>query len=299
MRVFISGGTGFVGQNLSQYLLSQGHKVVATGRRATQSKIDHPFFQYISGDTTQPGSWQRSVNGADWIINLAGKSIFGRWNSAYKEDLQTSRLLTTRNIVEAISAQNPPLFFSASAVGYYGGQGDSRITEDTAPADDFLGRLAVEWEAAALAAKDKGCRVVLMRFGVVLGKEGGAYKQMVTPFKWFAGGTMGNGKQWFPWIHMADLIQAFCFIADRDDLDGPFNFCAPRPIRNKELAKTLGRTLGRPAWLPAPAMMLKLAMGEFAETLLASQRVIPERLLDAGFQFQYGDILTALEELAD
>ena len=297
MRVFISGGTGFVGQSLSEYLLSQGHKVVATGRRATQLVIDHPSFQYVSADTTQPGPWQQSVTDADWVINLAGKSIFGRWNSVYKEELQKSRLLTTRHIVDAISVQKPPLLFSASAVGYYGGRGDSRITEETSAADDFLGLLAVEWEQAALAAKDKGCRVVLTRFGVVLGRGGGAFQQMAMPFKWFVGGPMGNGQQWFPWIHMADLIHAFDFIADRNDLEGPFNFCAPQPIRNDDLAKALGRALGRPAFMPAPAIMLKLALGEFAETLLASQRVIPQRLLEAGFKFQFNDIEKAFTDL--
>lgn len=297
MQVFISGGTGFVGQNLSRHLLHQGHKVVATGRRATQLMIDHPSFQYISADTTQPGSWQQSVTEAEWVINLAGKSIFGRWNSVYKEELQTSRLLTTRNIVEAISAQNPPLFFSASAVGYYGGRSDSIITEDTTAADDFLGRLAVKWERAAMSAKEKGCRVVLTRFGVVLGKNGGAFKQMATPFKWFVGGPMSNGQQWFPWIHVADLINAIEYIAKRKELDGAFNFSAPQPVRNGDMAKALGKALSRPTFVPAPAMMLRLALGEFAETLLVSQRVIPQRLLDAGFKFRFNDIETALKDL--
>lgn len=299
MQIFISGGTGFVGWHLARRLLDQGHEVIATGRRATQPVIDHPSFQYICADTTQPGHWQQSVTDADWVINLAGKSIFGRWNRAYKEQLQESRILTTCNIVDAISTRKPPLFFSTSAVGYYGDWGEVTITEETMAADDFLGHLGVQWEEAALSAQSKGCRVVLTRFGVVLGKNGGAYQQMATPFKWFVGGSMGSGKQWFPWIHMTDLVNAFSFLADRDDLDGPFNFCAPHPVRNQELAKTLGRALGRPAWLPAPAMMLKLALGEFAETLLVSQRVMPQRLLDAGFQFQYRDIATALEELAN
>ncbi len=297
MRVFISGGTGFVGRYLARRLLGQGHEVTATGRRTTQLVIDHPSFQYVCADTTQPGSWQQSVTDADWVINLAGKSIFGRWNRAYKEALQESRILTTGNIVDAISAQNPPLFFSASAVGYYGDRGEVAITEETMASDDFLGHLGVQWEEAALSAQSKGCRVALMRFGVVLGKDGGAYQQMVTPFKWFVGGPMGSGKQWFPWIHMADLVSAVSFIAEREDLDGPFNFCAPHPVQNQELAQALGHALGRPAWLPAPALMLKLALGEFAETLLASQRVIPQRLLDAGFQFQYGDITSAFANL--
>lgn len=299
MRIFISGGTGFVGRHLVRHLLGQGHEVAATGRRATQSVVDHPLFRYICADTIQPGPWQQSVTDADWVINLAGKSIFGRWNRIYKEQLQESRLLTTRNIVDAISAQKPPLFISASAVGYYGDQGETPITEETLAADDFLGRLGVQWEEAALLAKSKGCRVVLTRFGVVLGKDGGAYLQMATPFKWFVGGPMGSGKQWFPWIHIADLVGAIGFIADRDDLDGPFNFCAPHPVRNRDLAKALGFALGRPAWLPAPAMMLKLALGEFAKTLLVSQRVIPQRLLDVGYTFQHADIAAALGDLAN
>ena len=297
MRVFISGGTGFVGQKLSRHLLDQGHEVTATGQRAAQTVIDHPRFRYVSADTTQPGSWQQSVSDAEWVINLAGKSIFGRWNVAYKTQLQQSRLLTTRHIVDAISTQHPPLFFSASAVGYYGEQGNSVITEETPAADDFLGGLAVDWEQAALEAQSKGCRVVLARFGVVLGKGGGAMEQMVTPFKWFVGGPMGSGQQWFPWIHTTDLVNAVEFIARQNDLEGPFNFCAPNPVRNTDLAKALGRALGRPALMPAPAIMLKLVLGEFADTLLVSQRVIPQRLLDAGFKFQYADIETAFTDL--
>jgi len=298
MRVFISGGTGFVGRELALHLLDQGHAVTATGRRETQSAVNHPRFHYIGTDTTQTGSWQDSVAVADWVINLAGQSILGRWNEQYKEQLRESRIQSTRNIVDALSIRHPPLFFSASAVGYYGDQGDSIITEKSAAADDFLGCLAVEWEQAALAAREKGCRVVLTRFGVVLGKEGGAFHQMVTPFRWYAGGPMGSGQQWFSWIHMADLINAFGFIAKRNDLEGPFNFCTPHPVRNRTLAKALGQALGRPALLPAPAVMLKLVLGEFAETLLVSQRMIPQRLMDSGFTFQCKDIDTALADLA-
>ncbi len=297
MKIFITGGTGFVGTYLSNYFLNKGDTVVATGTRTRQNAIDHPEFSYVSADTRVQGKWQAYVAQADMVINLAGKSIFKRWTKAYKKEIYDSRILTTRHLVEALPKEKPVDLFSTSAVGYYGGRGDDLITENEPPADDFLGQIGRDWEQEAMVAKAYNHRVVLMRFGVVFGKGGGAFKQMVSVFKRFAGGPIGDGRQWFPWIHIQDVAGAIDFIFKNRSLDGAFNFCSPHPLRNREVARAFGRALKRPAGFPAPGFMLRLVLGEFAETLLASQRVTPDRLLKAGFNFQFPRLDGALSDL--
>ena len=236
----------------------------------------------------------------DWIINLAGASIFGRWNAAYKQEIVESRIRSTRNLVIALAGGNRrQLFCSTSAVGYYGPRGDEVLTEESPQDSDFLARLGADWEAEALKARELGLRVVITRFGIVLGRGGGALGQMAPMFRRFLGGPLGSGKQWFSWIHQGDLARAFSFIAEHPEIHGPVNFTAPNPVRNRDLARALGRALRRPAWLPAPGFMIRLAMGELAESLLTGQRVIPKRLLDAGFKFNFPTIEAALKDLLD
>jgi uncharacterized protein (TIGR01777 family) len=186
---------------------------------------------------------------------------------------------------------------STSAVGYYGNRGEAALDETVPPGDDFLARLAVDWEAAAQAAQKKGVRVALMRFGVVLGRGGGALSQMLPAFRMFAGGPLGSGRQWFPWIHMADLLGAVQFLLEHEDARGPFNFCSPGIVRQKAFARQLGSVLNRPAVMPAPAPMLRLMMGEMATLLLASQKMVPARLLAEGFSFQFDEVHAALVDL--
>ena len=271
--------------------------MLATGSRPDQSSVNHRAFTYIPADTTIPGEWQTQASQADLVINLAGRSIFKRWTPAYKKELIDSRILTTKNVVTALPNDRPMVFFSTSAVGFYGDRGDRVITEIESPADDFLGGLAVEWEKEARLAAKKGHRVILMRFGVVLGRGGGAFKQMAAVFKRFTGGPIGDGRQWFPWIHIEDVARAIGHILDHDQLDGAFNLCAPNPLENKLVARAFGRALKRPAALPAPAFMLRIVLGEFANTLLASQRVVPERLSQEGFTFRYPHLDDALSNL--
>jgi len=297
MNLLIAGASGFVGSHLSRLLLDKGWAVTGLGTSRQPPQLPEGNYTWISADTTRPGNWQTAVPAADVIINLAGRTIFKRWSKAYKQQMLDSRILTTRNLVAALPANSGATFLSTSAVGYYGSRGEEILTEASAPGADFLAGLSVDWEKEALAAEEKGARVALMRFGIVLAAGGGALGKMVPAFRMFAGGPVGDGRHWFPWIHMADLIGAIELLIDRKDLDGPFNFVAPNPQRNGEFAKTLGKVLGRPAVLPAPAFMLRLLMGEMGGVLLSSQRAVPDRLTQAGFQFQYPEAAPALADL--
>jgi uncharacterized protein (TIGR01777 family) len=297
MKILITGGLGFVGSNLSDYLLEKGHTVVALGRSATHSHITSDRYDYISADTSQPGDWQEALGDVNAVVNLVGKSIFKRWSENYKKQIYDSRILTTRNIVNALPQDESIVLCSASGAGYYGNRGDDLLKEDEKPGDDFLASVSIDWEAEALKAADKGIRVAVMRFGVILGKNGGALAKMIPAFKSFVGGPIGNGLQWFPWMHLTDLMAAILFIIETPQVSGPVNFCAPNPTRNRELASTMGEVLSRPAFMPAPAFMIRTLLGEFGNVLLDSQRTIPDKLLSHGFEFQYPDIRSAIMEV--
>ena len=186
---------------------------------------------------------------------------------------------------------------SASGAGYYGIRADDILDEDQPPGDDFLARVSIDWEKEALQAADKGIRVVTMRFGVILAKNGGALSMMIPVFKAFIGGPIRNGRQWFPWIHLDDLMAALMLIFEHPDINGPLNFCAPHPVTNRELATSLGKILHRPAIVPAPAFMMRMVLGEFSQVLLGSQRTVPRKLLHHGFEFRYPEVSTALEAI--
>ncbi|MGE5253255.1 MAG: TIGR01777 family oxidoreductase [Planctomycetaceae bacterium] len=294
MKIFITGGTGFVGKSLAPALVRSGHEVSILTR---SGKGDLPGISWIGGDPTQRGKWQEAVQEHGVIINLAGASIFTRWTEEAKRRIRDSRILTTRHLLEAMEGGKGKTFFSTSAVGYYGFHGDEELTEDSPPGGDFLALLARDWEAEAREAEKKGCRVVITRFGIVLGEKGGALGQMIPLFRKYLGGPLGSGKQWFSWIHIEDLTRAFLFLVEHPELSGPVNFTAPNPVRNKELARALGRVLGRPAFLPAPGFLLRMVLGEFGSILLEGQRVLPRKLLQAGFQFRYPEIDGALRQV--
>ncbi len=298
MKVFMTGGTGFVGTYLSQDLARHGHTITILTRRVQPPAPARPGINFLTGDPTQDKPWMVVVPEHDWIINLAGASIFTRWTEALKKEIFASRVRTTHNLVTALAAgDRRQLLCSTSAVGYYGPRGEEELTEDSPASDGFLGGLALAWEAEALKAQDLGVRVVITRFGIVLGRDGGALGQMVPMFKKFLGGPLGSGKQWFSWIHQQDHARAFRFVADHLELTGPVNFTAPHPVRNRDLTKALARILHRPAVLTAPEFMLRLVLGEFADTLLTGQKVLPQRLLDAGFHFTFPTIEAALADL--
>jgi len=294
MKIFITGGVGFVGSHLSNLLLSRGHTVTAVGRRSTQELINHPNFHYISADTSQKGAWQEALAEVDAVFNLAGITIFKRWSESYKKLIYDSRILTTQNLVESLPKEKGITLASTSATGYYGSRGDDLLAEGEPHGDDFLARIGKDWEAEAFRAEKKGIRVVAARFGIVLGKGGGAMGKMIPAFRFGLGGPLGDGMQWFPWIHMDDLLSAFLFVLENQDITGPVNFCAPNPIRNRDLAKAMGRVLKRPSFMPAPAFMIRLILGEFGNVFLYSQRAVPEKLLSYGFSFKYPDITAAI-----
>jgi hypothetical protein len=297
MHVFITGGLGFVGRHLSQTLLDEGHTVTASGRTRNPRGIDHPEFHYLSADTTREGAWQETAQKVDAAVNLAGVSIFNYWTESHKQKMVDSRILTTRNLVGALTAGTAKVLCSASAVGYYGHRGDGELTEAHPPGDDFLARLAVDWEKEARAAETQGVRVTLARFGIVLDRDGGAMEKMLPAFRLFVGGPLGDGRQWFPWIHRQDLVDAMMFCLTGDEVRGPVNFCAPEPVRNETLAKTLGDVLNRPAIMRVPGFVIRKALGDLGDALLSSQRAVPERLQQLGFRFNYPDLRSALEDI--
>jgi uncharacterized protein (TIGR01777 family) len=298
MKVLVTGGRGFVGTFLCRELARHGHEVTILSRRETLPDPAYPAISFLTGNPTREGPWMSVVPDHDWIINLAGASVFTRWSAAHKQEIYDSRILTTRNLVAALAqGDRGQLFCSTSAIGYYGPRGDEDLTEESPPGDDFLARLTRDWEAEALKARDLGVRVVVTRFGLVLGPDGGVLGQMAPLFKFFLGGPVGSGAQWFSWIHRLDHARAFLFLKDHPEIHGPVNFTAPQPVRNRELVRALGRVLRRPSFLPAPAFMLRLILGEFAQVVLTGQKVLPQKLLATGFNFAFPTIDEALENL--
>jgi len=297
VKVLITGGLGFVGTQLAVGLLGRGDTVTIADH-ALQPKPSTPKgVNYISSDTTRRGAWQDEVGRQDAIINLAGASIFSRWSKKRKKLIYDSRIFTTRNIVDALPKDTGAVLCSTSAVGYYGFRGDEELVEGDSPGNDFLARICVDWEGEASKAVDKGVRVAATRFGIVLGKSGGAVGQMMPLFQAYLGGPLGSGEQWFSWIHMDDLLRAIFFVLDAEDITGPVNMCSPNTVRNKELAKALGKALSRPSFFKTPAFLVRLILGEFGTMLTKGQRVLPAKLLDKGFVFQYPDIAGALSEV--
>jgi len=299
MKILVTGGTGFVGTQLTSRLIQDNHEVTILSRSAKRSGEIPSGISYLQGDPTQKGPWQEAIKNHDAAINLAGASIFAKWTEEHKKAIRESRVSTTRNIVEGIPSRSQKqfTFFSTSAVGYYGFCGDEELTEESPHGDDFLARIALEWEGEALKAKEKGARVVITRFGIVMGERGGALGQMIPLFKKYIGGPIGSGRQWFSWVHIKDLAEAFSFLLKYPEISGPVNVCSPNPVRNKDLAKALGRAFHRPSFMPAPGFMIKLVLGEFGSVILEGQRVIPKRLMDSGFTFQYPEIDKALQEI--
>ena len=297
VRYFITGGSGFVGRYLTDVLLGDGHEVMVLTRSAT-GRPGRPGLTWVEGDPTVEGDWQSLAGGADVCVNLAGASIFGRWTDDYKRRMQDSRILTTRNLVAGMAGgSDGKVLISTSAVGFYGFLGDEAVDEAAPPGDDFLAALCRDWEAEAYRAAERGVRVVITRFGIVLGKRGGALAQILRPFKFFMGGKLGSGRQWFSWIHQDDLCRAISFLATQGGVEGPFNLTAPQAVTNRHLAKAVGRVLHRPSFMPTPGFVLRMVLGEFGSVLLEGQRVIPDKLIKAGFEFKYPGLDTALTDL--
>lgn len=298
MKIFMTGGSGFVGHHLAMALLEDGHQITTVGRSNKPTTLsEHQSVTFLQADTTKSGDWQNSVAGHDIVINLAGKSIFTYWTKKVEEQIYNSRVLTTRNLAASLTGASDTVFFSTSALGYYGDRGEDVLTEEEPPGDDFLATVCRDWESEALKVQTDRIRVVVTRFGIVLDRDGGAMSSMIPAYKFFLGGRLGSGRQWFPWIHLQDLIAAYRFAIKHPDISGPVNWCAPHPVRNIDLTKTLANKLNRPVMLPTPAFVLTTLLDGFGKAMLCSQRAQPALLQKAGFQFDYGDIDSALEQI--
>lgn len=284
MKVCILGGTGFIGGYLAEYYLNKGAKVFLLVRNPTKVRILKPGVEVVLGDAQRKGDWQKVIPEMDYVINLVGETIFKRWTPDYKKRIWDSRILSTRRVVEALTEKN--VFFNASAVGYYGDGGEVELTEESPMGKMWVSDLCKTWEDEALKGEEIGARVIVGRFGIVLGKGGGMLSVILPFFRLGLGGRLGSGKQWFPWIHVEDLVRAIDFLFEKG-ARGVFNITAPNPIRNLEMTKIIGKILRRPTIFPVPKFALKLLYGELAEVILASARVIPKKLLEMDFIFKY------------
>lgn len=294
MHFIITGATGFIGRPLVQELVRRGHRVTALTRDGQRAQAAMgPGVEVVEWHPPQMGPWTSAFNGADGVVNLAGVPVVSPvkpWTSAYRAAVRDSRVNATRAVVEAIRQADPRprVLVNQSAIGYYGSQGDTRLTEESLPGNDFLAGVVQDWEGAAKPVEELGVRLVLPRTGIVLGPGGGLLAQLSLPFRFFAGGTMGYASQWISWIHLDDEA-AILAGALEGDMHGPINATAPEPVTMDVLSGQIGAALHRPAWVPFYGPFLKLVLGKRAEAVLASQRVIPERLLALDFPFRYRD----------
>jgi uncharacterized protein (TIGR01777 family) len=297
MKILVAGSSGLVGTALVRALVKDGHTVCRLVRPGTVVKNEmNDGFQVAWNPAT--GELGGAGVGADAVVNLAGASIAdGRWSPARKAVLRSSRIDTTRALVDALAKMNarPRVLVSASATGFYGNRGDELLTEESLPGNDFLSSLAREWEAEALKTEAIGIRVVLARFGIILARDGGALPRMMLAFRYFAGGKIGSGQQWMSWISLADVIEILRFALEHGKVRGPINVISPEPMQNAEFTRTLASVMHRPALFPAPAFALRLALGEMADALLlSSQRVLPQNLEKLGYHFLHADLKSAL-----
>ena len=300
MKIFMTGGTGFVGRKLTGKLIGSGHTVTVLSRSGPKDRRVIQGIDYLTGDPTQEGAWQDSVAHHDAVINLAGASIFTRWTRAARKRIRESRILTTTNLAHALREpqEKDIRFLSASAVGYYGFRDNEDTSETAPPGEGFLAALSQEWETAAIGAEKPGVRVVLMRFGIVLGREGGALNMMRPLYKWHLASPLGKGSQWLSWIHEEDLARIFLYMLERSDMSGPVNCAAPAPVQNNVFTKTMADVMGRHMFFPAvPSFVVRAFLGEFGTVLLKGQKVLPKRLLAMGFAFQFPELRMALADL--
>ncbi|RJR19652.1 MAG: TIGR01777 family protein [Desulfobacteraceae bacterium] len=300
MKIFITGGTGFVGTSLAEALLRDNHQVTILTRSIRKSDALKNGVLFIQGDPLKSGPWQKMIRDHEVVLNLAGASIFRRWTKKTRQAIRESRILTTQNLVNAIREERgrTSTLISTSAVGYYGFHEDEELDESSGPGEGFLASVTREWEETALLAESAGIRVLLCRLGIVLGHDGGALGMIVPLFRKWLGSPLGNGKQWMSWIHEKDLVGIYRFLISRTDIRGPVNCTAPFAVTNRQFTDALGDALGKPLFLPpAPGFILRMIMGEFATVVLKGQRVTPRKLLDAGFIFEFQQIRDALGEI--
>lgn len=292
MNIALTGATGFVAGHLIAKLLAAGHELRVLGRR----RVDpFPFFRWdLTGEVPQ-----EALESCEAVVHLAGETVAQRWTADSKRRIYASRVDSTKQLVDAMEkrAAKPRVLLAASAVGFYGSCGDQFLTESSQRGTGFLADVVADWEAESRRAESYGIRVVNLRFGVVLGRDGGAFPKMVKPFRFGAGGRLGSGHQWMPWIHVDDATRLIVFALDNTALRGPVNVTAPNPVTNAELTRMLGKALHRPAFVMVPGFALKLILGEMATAVLGSERVVPAAAEAAHFEFSYPHIESALRDL--
>ena len=293
MKILITGASGLVGTELQRSFAAQGYEMLLASRKEPTDE------QHIQWSIEDGFADPEKLEGVDVVVHLAGENVSGfRWTDEKKKAIHDSRVLGTRNVVNAISKlkKRPKVFVASSAVGFYGERGDEEVTESSAAGDNFLAGVCKEWEAESRRAEDAGIRTVLLRTGIVLSKDGGALATMLTPFKLGVGGVVGNGKQWMSWISMDDEIDVINFAIDNENIRGAVNAVSPHPVTNQEFTKTLGEVLYRPTFIPLPEFAVSMIFGEMGDALLlASTKVMPKRLEDAGFEFKYPELKPAIE----
>ncbi|AUT03273.1 TIGR01777 family protein [Nostoc sp. CENA543] len=304
MKIAITGATGFVGSRLVERLHKQGHQILILTRNTTSAQRVFPQevfknVEIVAYTPTTSGAWQDSIAGCDGVVNLAGEPIAEkRWTEQEKQEILNSRQVVTQKIVEAIAKANPKpsVLVNASAIGYYGTSETAAFDEDSASGTDFLAQVCQAWETEARKVKDTGVRLVILRLGIVLGL-GGALAKMLTPFKLFAGGPIGSGRQWFSWIHVDDLVNLIVQSLTKPEMEGVYNATAPKPVRMNDLSQTLGQVMNRPSWLPVPGFALEALLGDGAIVVLEGQQVLPKRTLESGFEYQYTNLQPALKDI--
>ncbi|MBN3951001.1 MAG: TIGR01777 family protein [Nostoc sp. NMS7] len=304
MKVAITGATGFVGSILVQRLHGEGHKIVVLTRNTAFAQKVFPSeafsnLEIVAYTPNTSGSWQSLIASCDGVVNLAGEPIGeGRWTPERKQEILNSRKLGTQKIVEAIANANPKpsVLINASAIGYYGTSETTSFDEASLSGNDFLAQVCQAWEAEAKKVKDAGVRLVILRFGIVLG-NGGALGKMIPAFKLFAGGPIGSGRQWFSWIHVDDLVNLILQALTEPEIEGVYNATAPNPVRMADLSQTLGGVMNRPSWLPVPGFAIEALLGDGAIVVLEGQQVIPKRTVETGFEYKYPNLKSALTQI--
>ena len=299
-KILITGATGLIGRELCKTLSSRGDELTIFSTNVERAKAILPFAKEVIEWKDYEKDYSAYFDGKNAVIHLAGANVAGkRWTVNYKNEIYDSRIRTTKNLVASIElCQNKPeVFISASAIGFYGDVENSALTEASPNGKDFLSDVCADWEKTSEQLETFNMRRVIVRTGIVLSTKDGALKKMLLPFRFYIGGPLGNGKQWFSWIHLADIISLYLFLIDNQNLKGIFNAVSPHPVQMKTFANTLGKVLCKPSFFPVPKFVLRLVLGESASAILASQKVLPAALLQAGFKFNYENLEAALNDL--
>ncbi|MCA9986105.1 MAG: TIGR01777 family oxidoreductase [Anaerolineales bacterium] len=306
MRVIVTGGSGMIGRALAPVLIKAGHELIILSRNPDKVSDPPAGAQLVRWDAKTAENWGHLINGDTAIINLAGANLAGdgflptRWTEERRRLIRQSRLLSGQAVMAAIAAapEKPAVLLQSSAIGYYGTDtGDKALVETDPPGDEFQAQLCVDWEASTAAAAGLGVRHVDLRTGIVLSTQEGALPRLLLPFKLFVGGPFGNGQQWWSWIHLDDEVKAIQFLLETETCHGAFNLTAPNPLRNKAFSRILGKVMGRPSLIPVPAFAMRAAFGEVAVVVVEGQKVVPDRLAKAGFEFSYPELEPALRDL--